>query len=406
MTNFNFSNPFGPLKRANAIQVPLFDPPYKQIWTSGSGFTQRAQGIGQSLVYSYNNVNGASFRAAILAPTHVNTFEVGALANLTPAGTLVSYGSLAVAIEGQPGPGPSYIYQFPLVPGGSNLSFTRYNMSTPTSPLNGGSFQFSGWARQTAGPIFPVWYSGLSLFNYAPANGSAIRPVDSYLVSLFNAGIPPLINAAPSMPTANYGLLSSFQWGNTKQGNFTFALGYSTQSGTVGFFVMPLMFNSFGQIASTQAFWLQSDNTTLNTDIFNNKNNCAFSVSEYGILFWYMNTSGPVFFNSQPFQIILVALENSSQTVTGQWAPIQLMPQTSLARTAVSLNQLPAAMQIDANGIFYFDTGYQPAGWNLYVANSFGQNISIPTVPLLPLNNGIPLQAYCPCSPVAIGGNP
>lgn len=409
MATITTVNPATPLKYSGAIQVPLFDPPYK-VWDNFGGVKTAVPSPWP--VYSYN-LPGIAYRAAILTATKVTTFQIGASFNGAVPNAFIHFGTTAVAINGQTGATPSPILMHLLVPGGPSINPSSWPINNvAVYPLGGQSNQ-TGWGRSGVNALTLAWFDGnLYISNITLNTGQT-----SYLVNLFTPWQKPIVQTSPSGPAGSFSVGNSFQLPATKSLNQT--LMWMTGGTHLVPYIYPVVFNALGQIVSLVATLLQFDNAALNTFIAAGAN-YNISFGNYGVLIWWGTAGGgPVFFPKQSVQAILLSINVANNyinnnLISGQWASLQFLPQTSLSNGAIKQGYVTTAgratyMQIDPSGIFYYDPGssYQPTGYNgSYIANSFGLDISIPGISLLPKNNGIPLQAYCPCSPVAIGGSP
>lgn len=389
MAAFIINRAPSPLIRTGSIQVPLFDAPY---------FVPQARtAVMQSqwpyYIGSTSNVNtNLGFSDFLLHPLTMASFE--AFASTGPVSNLATY---------------SYYF-------GTTACFMNYPNQSLFHPMVAGAQSYgtyplinlpSGWitrdVSRNADTNQGGWFQdAISIFNINPLNNTV------WLAPISNPSLL-LEGATPTISTTYAGIKGTFSLLNSQQSNTTFAHYFQGNNTNTTAYIWPIEFDSIGNIPQNFLTPIVTDDAALNTALNTKGGSFPSSMSEYGILLFYTTTSplGPVYFPNQAYQALLLSYNLSNGlNLSGHWAPIQFLPQTANSNTLIH-DSHSIAMKIDNNGIFYYDL-FEYANKTLphgYTANSFGIDISIPGIPLLPENNGIPLQVFCPCSPVAIGGN-
>lgn len=386
----NFAANLSPAEFTGITRVPLFDPPYK-LWDNGPA-SRTINKDASYLVYTENKI-GPSYRQAVLTPTKLTTFQVNPFNNLTGQAVSIHEGASMVSINALSGQAFSQFMQNILLPGGPSIAYNNYPFSNIWFPGNINT----GWGRQFSGPIFRTWLNNQLYF------ANIVMVFNNIWLSPFFTPLKtPLVGNAPSGSTSQL-CTGSFQLSATKPYNHTLTM-WQNANGSA--YVMAVTYDSVGNFQRFDCNQILTDNATINSGVLGN-GNFNWSFSEYGILFWW--NGAPVFFPGQFYQAMLVAFDPTSLNPRSTYTLLQFNPQTATAAAAVTSPGFGGGpMKIDANGIFYLDPGpnFGQGGFNgSYIANSFGLDINIPGIgtPLQPLNNGIPLQTFCPCSPVAIG---
>lgn len=396
MTALNLSPKISTTGLASVIDVPLFDPPYK-LWDNGPAI-RNLNNDASYLCYNNNGGFGDGYRQAILTPTKLTTWMNGTFQN--PSGTwpFIHFGANVVSMVPQGGQNYTWIQQNILLPGGPSVDYLAGTYPF-TLQWQQGNFN-QGWGRQFFGPLFRTWFNSQVYIGNIGTTQANI-----YMTPFNNPTKLPLIGNAPSA-TLNNVFQGSFQFPATSIYRHTLFF-IQTSSGTA--YVMPVTYDNSGNFQQFSAFQIVTDNAAINSAILST-GAYNFSFGDYGLLIWWASGgSNPTPIPGQQYQAMLIAFDPTSMFPNSTYALMRFHPQTSTAAQAVTVGAAGGSkMKIDANGIFYYDPGvnFNFGGYTgSYIANSFGLDISIPGIgtPLQPLNNGIPLQTFCPCSPVAIG---